>query len=79
MPLLRDYRRDLIADLHDPREAAEDLNAALEDGDSAVLANASRNVIEALALPAHGEEAETLYRLKDYLGPVGLRLTISSR
>ncbi len=79
MPLLRDYHQDLIADLHDPREAAEYLNAALEDGDCAVVANALRNVVEALAMPVHGEEAETLCRLKDYLGTAGLRLTISPR
>lgn len=46
---------------------------------SPVVANALRNVIKALALPAHGEEAETLCRLKDYLGTAGLRLTISPR
>jgi len=79
MPLLRDYRQDLIADLRDPREAAEYLNAALEDGDCTVVSNALRNVIAALALPVHGEEAETLCRLKDYLGTAGLRLTISPR
>lgn len=79
MTMLRDYQHDLIEDLRDPREAAEYLNAALEDGDSTVVANALRNVIEALAMPVHGEEAETLCRLKDYLGTAGLRLTISPR
>jgi DNA-binding phage protein len=79
MTKIRDYQHDLIEDLCDPREAAEYLYAALEDGDCVVVTNALRNVIEALALPAHGEEAETLCRLKGYLGTAGLRLTISPR
>ena len=77
MTLLRDYQRDLIEDLRDPREAAEYINAALEDGDCAVVANALRNVIEALSLPSPAEEAETLCRLKTFLGKAGLRLTVS--
>ena len=79
MTKLCDYQHDLIEDLRDSREAADYLNAALEDGGCAVVTNALRNVIEALALPGHGEEAETLCRLKDYLGTAGLRLTISPR
>ncbi len=37
MPLLRGYRKDLIEGLRHPSEAAEYLNAALEDGDCATL------------------------------------------
>lgn len=37
MTKLRDYQHDLIEDLGDPREAAEYLDAALEDGDCAVV------------------------------------------
>ena len=53
-----DYPHDLIEDLRDPREAAAYINAALEDGDCTVVTNAWRIVIETLALPTRGEEAE---------------------
>lgn len=41
------YQEDLIEALKDPREAAEYLNAAIEEGDRAVFLLALRNVAEA--------------------------------
>ena len=43
----RKWREYLLDSLKDPREAAEYLNAALEDGDAAVFLLALRNVAEA--------------------------------
>lgn len=41
------YQEDLIEALKDPVEAAEYLNAAIEDGDKAVFLLAMRNVAQA--------------------------------
>jgi probable addiction module antidote protein len=47
MKNVRDYQKDLIADLKNPKEAAEYLNAALEEDDYRVFLIALRNVAEA--------------------------------
>lgn len=44
---LTNYQEDLIEVLKDPREAAEYLNAAIDDGDKEVFLLAMRNVAEA--------------------------------
>ena len=63
------YQESLIAALADPLEAAEYLNAALEDGDKELFLLALRNVAEArlggmskLAV-ASGLNRESLYRM----------------
>jgi len=62
------YQEDLIEALKDPREAAEYLNAAIEDGDKEVFLLAMRNVAEAhggmsvIAKKAHINR-ESLYRM----------------
>lgn len=62
------YQEDLIEALKDPREAAEYLNAAIEDGDKEVFLLAMRNVAEAhggmtaVAKKAHMNR-ESLYRM----------------
>lgn len=62
------YQEDLIEALKDPREAAEYLNAAIEDGDKEVFLLAMRNVILAhggmstIAKKAHMNR-ESLYRM----------------
>lgn len=43
----RDYHKDLIRDLKNPKEAAAYLNAALEAGDKQAFLLALRNVAEA--------------------------------
>ena len=47
MPRSKNYRDELIEDLKDPSEAAEYLNAALEDEDPEVFLLALRDVAEA--------------------------------
>jgi probable addiction module antidote protein len=64
----RDYQVGLIERLHDPKEAAAYLDAALEDGDRAVFLLAIRNVIEALGGMTQiarrtGLNRENLYRV----------------
>ena len=62
------YQEDLIEALKDPREAAEYLNAAIEDGDKKVFLLAMRNVAQAhggmsaIAKKAHINR-ESLYRM----------------
>ncbi|MEK8016715.1 MAG: hypothetical protein VSS75_007585 [Candidatus Parabeggiatoa sp.] len=43
----KSYKADLLEALRDPSEAAEYLNAALEDGDEAVFRLALKDVVEA--------------------------------
>ncbi|MBI5885915.1 MAG: putative addiction module antidote protein [Deltaproteobacteria bacterium] len=62
------YQEDLIEALKDPREAAEYLNAAIEDGDKEVFLLAMRNVAEAHGgMSAVAKKArmnrESLYRM----------------
>jgi len=45
--LTKNYRNDLLKDLQDPMEAAEYLNAALEDGSEEMFLMALRDVAEA--------------------------------
>ena len=62
------YQEDLIEALKDPREAAEYLNVAIEDGDKKVFLLAMRNVAQAhggmsaIAKKAHINR-ESLYRM----------------
>jgi probable addiction module antidote protein len=63
------YQESLIAALADPLEAAEYLNAALEDGDKELFLLALRNVAEARLggmsklATASGLNRESLYRM----------------
>jgi probable addiction module antidote protein len=64
----KSYQPELIQALHDPNEAAEYLNAALEDGDQEAFLLAIRNVTEAqggIAQLAEKAELnrESLYRM----------------
>lgn len=65
---ITDYQEDLIESLKDPREAAEYLNAAIEDGDKEVFLLAMRNValahggMAAMAKKARMSR-ESLYRM----------------
>ena len=47
MPKTKNYQEELIEDLKDPSEAANYLNAALEDADPEVFLLALRDVAEA--------------------------------
>jgi DNA-binding phage protein len=47
MKAARDYQKDLIQDLKDPKEAVAYLNAALESDDPKAFLLALRNVAEA--------------------------------
>ncbi|MBF0481571.1 MAG: transcriptional regulator [Desulfovibrionaceae bacterium] len=77
MSLTRDYRADLIKDLRSPVEAAQYINAVLEDGDPEALALALRDVALAGSLQLPREESEALCRLKTSLEKAGLRVTIT--
>jgi probable addiction module antidote protein len=65
--LTKNYRESLLQDLQDPREAAEYLTAALEEGDSAVFLLALRDVADARGLSTLAAKAqlnrENLYRM----------------
>lgn len=72
------YQPELIKELHDPREAAEYLNAALEDGEPDVFLLAIRNVAEAQGGIAQIAEKtklnrENLYRMLSERGNPELR------
>ncbi len=72
------YHPELIKELRDPREAAEYLNAALEDGDPEAFLLAVRNVAEAQGGVAQLAEAaklnrESLYRMLSERGNPELR------
>jgi probable addiction module antidote protein len=72
------YQPELIKALRDPREAAEYLNAALEDGDPEAFLLAVRNVAEArggIAQLAEKAELnrESLYRMLSERGNPELR------
>ncbi|HNX76860.1 MAG TPA: putative addiction module antidote protein [Candidatus Rifleibacterium sp.] len=45
--LTKDHQKSLLETLKDPREAAEYLNAALEEGDNELFLLALRNVVKA--------------------------------
>ncbi|MGA2144401.1 MAG: addiction module antidote protein [Bryobacteraceae bacterium] len=87
-----DFREELLADLADPQEAADYLNAALEDSEQMVLV-ALRDVAEARQMARVAGEAgvarEALYRmlsdngnptytnLVKILGALGLKISFS--
>ena len=68
MTKITTYQEDLIESLKDPKEAAEYLNAAIEDGDREVFLLALRNVAQAhggmsaIAQKTHLKR-ESLYRM----------------
>ena len=63
----RPYKEGLLAALKDPLEAAEYLNAALEDGSNEVFLLALRDVAEAHGMKRIAEDAnlnrESMYRM----------------
>ena len=63
----RSYRTELLKALTDPSEAAEYLNAALEDGEPEVFLLALRQVAEAHGMSHIAEDAhlnrESMYRM----------------
>lgn len=69
MAKTRDYQEDLLEALQDPEEAAEYLNAALEDDDREVFLLALRNVAQARVggmanlAEATGLNRESLYKM----------------
>ncbi len=79
MPLVREYRADLLEALKDPREAAEYLNAVLEEDDPKALALALQDVAEALALGVSEEESEAFNHLRANFARMGLKITVEAR
>lgn len=91
----KDYKEYLKANLEDPNEAAEYLNAAIEDGDEKVFLLALRDVAEARGIANVATEAklnrESTYRmlsdqgnprlssLWSLLDSLGLRLIVESK
>lgn len=69
MTKTRNYQDDLLEALKDSQEAAEYLNAALEDGDHEVFLTALRNVAQARVggmaklADATGLNRESLYKM----------------
>ena len=63
----RPYRPELLKALQDPTEAAEYLNAALEEGSNEIFLLALRNVAEAHGMKRLAEDAqlnrESMYRM----------------
>ena len=73
----KSYQKELLEDLKNPEEAAEYLNAALEDGSPEVFLLAIRNVVEARGgmkyLAVQTElNRENLYRMLSGKGNPGL-------
>lgn len=68
MAKITTYQEDLIESLKDPKEAAEYLNAAIEDGDREMFLLALRNIAQArggmsaIAQKTHLKR-ESLYRM----------------
>ena len=65
--LTKDHQKSLLETLKDPREAAEYLNAALEEGDNELFLLALKNVVKAsgvtnIARKAHLNR-ENLYKM----------------
>lgn len=76
------YQEDLIESLKDPREAAEYLNAAIEDGDKEVFLLAMRNVAQAHGgMTAIAKKArinrESLYRMLSRKGNPELKSVLN--
>lgn len=79
---IKSYQEDLIEALKDPREAAEYLNAAIEDGDKEVFLLAMRNVAEAHGgMSAVARKArinrESLYRMLSKKGNPELKSVLN--
>jgi DNA-binding phage protein len=83
MKASKSYQESLLAALRDPEEAAEYLNAALEDGDEQIFLLALRNVAEANGLSlGFGESASSLSMhksLNTLLNDLHLRFAIASK
>ena len=62
MPRSRDYQESLLEALTDPLEAAEYLNAALEEGDRALFLLCLKNVVQAQGGVAKISKESTLNR-----------------
>ena len=79
MTTSKSYQESLITVLADPLEAADYLNAALEDGDKELFLLALRNVAEARLggisqlAAATGLNRESLYRMLSGKGSPGLK------
>lgn len=87
--LTKSYRDDLLKDLQNPSEAAQYLNAALEDGSEEMFLMALRDVAEArgkvnLTDPFasnHGDmdallSEKNTSRLNEFLKNIGLKLAV---
>ncbi len=79
MNLLRDYRADLLEALKDPREAAEYINAAMEENDPKTLAIALQDVAEAQTLAMSEADSEAFSHIRASLAKAGLKLTVEAR
>ncbi len=91
----KDYKAYLRETLADPNEAAEYLNAALEEGDESVFLLALRDVAEAHGIAKLAEQAnlnrESAYKMLSEQGnprlsslwalldSIGLRLSVESK
>lgn len=91
----KDYREVLYETLRDPNEAAEYLNAAIEDGDEKVFLLALRDIVEARGVASVATKAnlnrENAYRmlseqgnprlssLWSLLDSLGLKLSVESK
>lgn len=92
---MKDYKEVLLESLKDPQEAAEYLNAALEDGDESVFLLALRDVAEARGITElakgaklnrvstyrmlSGEGNPRLSSLWSLLDSLGLKLSVESK
>lgn len=87
--LTKSYRDDLLKDLQNPSEAAQYLNAALEDGSEEMFLMALRDVAEARGkikltdpIASHHEDMDTLLsekntpKLNEFLKNIGLKLAV---
>jgi probable addiction module antidote protein len=93
--LTKSYKADLLRDLGDPSEAAEYLNAALEDGNQDVFLLALRDVAEARGMTNLARDAslnrENMYKilsdkgnpklssLSAILNQLGLKMAIKTK
>ena len=91
----RPYQKELLKALHDPKEAAEYLNAALEENSNELFLLALRNVAEAHGVKRLADGAqlnrESMYRmlsergnpqltsLSAILQELGLKLSVAVR
>jgi len=72
----KDFQDTLQGLLRDPREAAEYINAVLEEGDAHALAMALNDVAQAQGLPLPEDESQALCRLRPYLAKAGLKVSV---